>query len=67
MKKTLGEKIGRELYTVEEVAEYLRLSTGTLYNWKLAGKGPRYVQVGGRILYDARDVADYVEENTKAA
>lgn len=67
MKKTLSEKIGRELYTVDEVAEYLRLSPATLYNWKLAGKGPRYVKVGGRILYDWHDVQDYVEEHTQAA
>lgn len=36
----------------------------TLYNWKLHRKGPRYVKVGSRLLYDVRDVADYLENNT---
>lgn len=64
MRKSLSEQIGRDLYTVKEVADYLRMKPETLYNWKLRGKGPRYVQVGSRILYDFRDVADYLEKRT---
>lgn len=64
MRKSLSERIGRDLYTVEEVAEYLRMKPETLYNWKLHRKGPRYVKVGSRLLYDVRDVADYLENNT---
>jgi len=34
-----------------EVAERLRLSVGTLANFRCTGEGPRYVKLGRKILY----------------
>lgn len=34
-------------------AEYLRVTTKTLANWRYLGSGPPYIQYGdGRVLYD---------------
>lgn len=34
--------------TPAELADYLRMDTGTLANWRSRGKGPRYKKMGGR-------------------
>jgi predicted DNA-binding transcriptional regulator AlpA len=39
-----------QLMTLEEVAAYLRLSPGGLYNLRYKGQGPRAVRIGdGRV------------------
>ena len=38
----------------------LSMSHRTLENWRGLGKGPRYRKVGGKILYDMRDVEDFI-------
>lgn len=60
-KKTLGERAGRDLYTLEEVAEFLRMAPKTLYNKRLLGQGPKSIKVGARVLYDYKDVVDYLD------
>ena len=42
--------------TVTEAAEYMRLSKATLDAWRTAGKGPRFIKAGKRVLYDSRDL-----------
>lgn len=37
--------------TPQEVAVRLRLSTGTLSNWRVRGDGPRFVKMGRKVLY----------------
>lgn len=43
--------------TVEEAAEYLKLTRSTLDNFRWAGGGPKYRKHGGRVLYH-RDELD---------
>jgi len=40
--------------TSSEAAEYLKLSTGTLENYRISGNGPPYTQrvPRGRVFYD---------------
>lgn len=49
--------------TVSDVADALRVSEGTLRNWRLAKRGPRFAKVGGRVRYREEDVAGWIEEN----
>ncbi|MFW5489115.1 MAG: helix-turn-helix transcriptional regulator [Desulfovibrio sp.] len=49
------------LLTTKEAAERLGLSPGTLEVWRCLGKGPRYIKIGRRVGYDARDLEAYVE------
>lgn len=40
----------------EEVAQRLRTTVGALSNWRMQGKGPRYIKLGRKILYPLREV-----------
>lgn len=51
----------REWIDVEAAARMLRRSVGTLHNWRYHDRGPRYSKVGGRVLYRAGDVEDFLE------
>lgn len=46
----------RELLTISELAEYLSVSTQTVYNWRVDGEGPYGQKVGRRILFRVADV-----------
>lgn len=54
--------------TQDELAERWRLSPRTLEQWRWLGRGPRYVKIGSRVLYDEQEVAAYeagqVHQNT---
>ncbi len=47
--------------TTTEVAELLRAPAETVRFWRHTGKGPRSFKIGRRVLYDIRDVEEYVE------
>lgn len=46
----------------EEAAAYLDmgLKPKTLAQWRSDGIGPRYLKVGGRVQYTAKDIHDYL-------
>jgi hypothetical protein len=46
----------RRLMDVRGAADYLRLSASTLNKFRLTGKGPAYLKLGGRVIYDADDL-----------
>lgn len=46
--------------TTPEAAAYLRISASKLTKDRAAGKGPRYVRLGTKILYRATDLDQYV-------
>ena len=52
--------------TRKELAERLRLKTNTLAHWAIDGKGPKFIIVNGRVLYDLDVVeaweSDHVDE-----
>lgn len=37
--------------TQDEVAERWKISPRTLEQWRWLGKGPRFLKIGGRVLY----------------
>lgn len=50
---------------VKEAALYLGLSWGHLANLRTAGSGPRFLKLGGRVLYDTRELDKWLDENTR--
>lgn len=49
------------LWTVEEVAEFLRLpSVATLYRWRTMGTGPAAFRVGRYLRYDPAAVRSWL-------
>jgi len=54
-----------ELLTAAELAKRWRgkITEGTLANWRAQGKGPRFVKMGGVILYPLDQVEKYEKES----
>jgi excisionase family DNA binding protein len=50
------------LWTVQEVAEYLRVPVQTLYSWRMQGRGPRSRKIGKYLRYRAEDVTAWLEQ-----
>jgi hypothetical protein len=51
------------LATSQEVADYCGLAEGSLRRFRIEGRGPRYVKVGGRIRYRWTDVEAWLDEH----
>lgn len=49
-----------ELYTPEEAAKLLKVTIGTLAQWRTAGIGPKYFKAGG-IKYELRDINSFLD------
>ena len=55
------------LMSIEELSEYLNVPVRTLYDWRLAGKGPCAVHIGRQIRYFVTDVHEWLQQNREAA
>lgn len=57
------------MLTPEELAKRWRLNSKTLSNWRVSGKGPRFVKLGAgrntKVLYREDDVRDYEEKHMR--
>ena len=60
-----------ELLTPEQVADLLKVSTGTLENWRVKGDGPPFVKLGHKrrspVRYRRKDVEDWIYTDVKRA
>jgi predicted DNA-binding transcriptional regulator AlpA len=57
--ETGGQPI-EALLDEKELAQWLRVSIGTLRYWRTEGKGPRYRKVGQLVRYSPSDVQDWL-------
>lgn len=48
------------LLTDAQAAERLHVARQTLAKWRCQGKGPRYVKIGRRALYDEADLDAFI-------
>ncbi len=46
-----------------ETSKKLKISYATLANWRVIGKGPPYIKIGGGVLYDPQEVEKYKKES----
>lgn len=57
-----------DILTPKETANYLRVTEGTLGNWRCAGKGPRALRFGSRaVRYRFADLESFIATSTEAA
>lgn len=54
----------QKLLTAAETAAWLGLKAPTLTNWRYRGIGPRFVKVGGRVMYAETDVSAWITAQT---
>ena len=45
----------------KSAAQLLCVADGTLANWRVQGKGPAFVRVGGKICYRDEDLTAFIE------
>lgn len=61
--------MAERLLTAKEAAEYLRLSPGTLENYRCAGCGPPYIQRvrKGRVFYDRSQLDEWLSRQVRTS
>jgi hypothetical protein len=57
--------VDRAHLTQFELAERWRLSGRTLEKWRQTRRGPRYLRVGGRVLYPVEEVERFEAANLR--
>ncbi len=60
----LGRKPVRHLNQVE-LSRRWSISPRTLERWRWLGQGPRYLKIGGRVVYRLEDIEAYEAERTR--
>jgi hypothetical protein len=50
-----------------DLARRWRISPRTLERWRWLGQGPRYLKIGGRVVYRVEDVEAYEAEQAREA
>jgi excisionase family DNA binding protein len=48
--------------TTEEAAKYLRLKKQTLEAWRLSGRGPAFLKLGRRVIYQRESLERFMSE-----
>jgi predicted site-specific integrase-resolvase len=56
----------RHLNQIELAARW-NISHRTLERWRWSGEGPRYIKIGGRVVYRLEDVEEYEKEQIRAS
>lgn len=51
----------------KQAAEYLGVSLSWLDKARISGLGPVFVTMGGRVLYDSRDLEAFIDSNRHAS
>jgi len=51
-----------KLLSTAEAARVLTVQPNTLEKWRHQGVGPAFCKIGGRIAYDPRDIATWLEK-----
>lgn len=55
------------LWTVQDVADYLRVPVQTLYSWRVQGRGPRARRMGKHLRYRSEDVITWLDQLDEGA
>lgn len=50
----------------KEAADRLRVSVGTLANWRVQGAGPRFAKFGRRVVYPEREIEAFEESSLRS-
>ena len=52
---------GRRYLNTDQAAEYLGVSSATLIDWRIKELGPIYSKSVRKVIYDVRDIDEWVE------
>lgn len=57
----------KEWLTIDELAEELKVSKNTIYDWRHKGTGPRAARLGNHLRFRRQDVEKWIEQHMDAA
>lgn len=49
-----------KIFDTKEAAEYLKISEGTLENWRYVNKGPKFRKPEGKVYYTESDLKEWL-------
>lgn len=52
------------MFNVSGLAERWNIKPTTLNRWRHLGRGPKFIKLGGRVVYRLSDVEQFEDENT---
>lgn len=58
-------QVNRQAFNEVELADRWGLSPKTLQRWRVAGVGPQFMRLGGRVLYRVVDIEEYEERSLR--
>ena len=53
------------LLTPIEAAAIFKVKTNTLAKWRVTGEGPSFIHVGRSVRYGAREIARFIDRQTR--
>lgn len=59
------EKINKDTFSVEEAAEYLKITTESVEYYSKRQKQLSYVNLGGNLVFRRKDLEDFLEQKLK--
>lgn len=57
----------QKLLKEHEAAERLSIEVATLRRWRWAGKGPRFLKIGGAVRYETADLDTFIEASRRCS
>lgn len=57
----------KTLYTPIQTAELLCVSEMTLRKWRWEGKGPRFIKIGRKVVYQEDHLSEYVNSMVRSS
>ena len=57
----MEERAAGQLWSVEDLSDFLQVPVKTLYQWRLRGYGPAVRRIGKYVRYKESDVIDWVD------
>lgn len=51
------------IYNNAMAAAFLNIKPSTLAKWRCMHRGPRYSKIGKRVVYELKDLMEYIENN----
>lgn len=52
------------LVSAKDLAQRWNIRIQTLQKWRVLNEGPRYIKIGGRVMYSMKEIAKYERERT---